>query len=152
MHTVLFLCTGNYYRSRFAEELFNSRAAESGLDWRAESRALAIERGKDNVGPLSPLVGAALAELGIIPAASDRFPRSCTPADLESADVIIALSDREHSPLMLERYPSWLARTEFWDVEDVGLTPWRVALSAIKERLEALIAELRDKKRPDKAG
>ena len=24
--TVLFLCTGNYYRSRFAEELFNHEA------------------------------------------------------------------------------------------------------------------------------
>jgi len=25
--TVLFLCTGNYYRSRFADELFNHKAA-----------------------------------------------------------------------------------------------------------------------------
>ena len=28
---VLFLCTGNYYRSRFAEILFNSVAAQMGL-------------------------------------------------------------------------------------------------------------------------
>lgn len=62
MRTVLFLCTGNYYRSRFAEEIFNARAAALGLDWRAESRALAIERGKNNVGPISPLVRSALAD------------------------------------------------------------------------------------------
>ena len=39
MQTVLFLCTGNYYRSRFAEELFNHRAARDGLSWVAQSRA-----------------------------------------------------------------------------------------------------------------
>ena len=35
---VLFLCTGNYYRSRFAESLFNSVAGKMGLPWRASSR------------------------------------------------------------------------------------------------------------------
>ncbi|HWG47254.1 MAG TPA: hypothetical protein VN688_31115 [Gemmataceae bacterium] len=35
--TVLFLCTGNYYRSRFVEVLFNSVADRMGLSWRASS-------------------------------------------------------------------------------------------------------------------
>ena len=143
MRTVLFLCTGNYYRSRFAEELFNARAGEVALDWRAESRALAIERGKDNVGPMSPLVRSALSELGLIPAGADRLPISCTPADFEFADLIVALSDAEHRPLMLERYADWHTRTEFWDVEDVGVTPSQVALAAIQERVESLIVGLR---------
>jgi len=53
--TVLFLCTGNYYRSRFAEELFNHHAERAGLDWTAQSRGLALERGAHNVGPISPV-------------------------------------------------------------------------------------------------
>ncbi|MGM4967020.1 hypothetical protein AB7714_26215 [Tardiphaga sp. 1201_B9_N1_1] len=32
--TVLFLCTGNYYRSRYAEELFNHLARRAGLTGR----------------------------------------------------------------------------------------------------------------------
>jgi protein-tyrosine-phosphatase len=36
---VLFLCTGNYYRSRYAEELFNHLARAEGLGWRAFSDA-----------------------------------------------------------------------------------------------------------------
>ena len=51
--TVLFLCTGNYYRSRFAEVLFNSVACKMRLQWRASSRGLALERGINNVGPLA---------------------------------------------------------------------------------------------------
>jgi protein-tyrosine phosphatase len=40
-----FLCTGNYYWSRFAEILFNSVAGKRGLPWQASSRGLALERG-----------------------------------------------------------------------------------------------------------
>jgi protein-tyrosine phosphatase len=49
---VLFLCTGNYYRSRYAEVLFNSVAGKMSLAWKASSRGLALERGVNNVGPM----------------------------------------------------------------------------------------------------
>ncbi len=38
---VLFLCTGNYYRSRYAEEIFNHQAGLEGLGWHAFSRGVA---------------------------------------------------------------------------------------------------------------
>lgn len=50
---ILFLCTGNYYRSRFAEHFFNDLARQQQLKWFADSRGLAIERGIHNVGPIS---------------------------------------------------------------------------------------------------
>src|SRR5438876_5201878 len=51
--TILFLCTGNYYRSRFAESLFNAVAGQMRVPWRASSRGLALERGTGNVGPMA---------------------------------------------------------------------------------------------------
>ena len=63
--TVLFLCTGNYYRSRFAEILFNSVAGKMGLPWKASSRGLALERGVNNVGPIAASAVAALGALGV---------------------------------------------------------------------------------------
>ncbi len=44
---VLFLCTGNYYRSRFAEILFNSVAGKMGLPWMAMSAVQGIARLED---------------------------------------------------------------------------------------------------------
>src|SRR5229473_3236529 len=64
--TVLFLCTGNYYRSRFAEVLFNSVAGKMGLPWRASSKGLALERGVNNVGPMAVSAIAALEALALI--------------------------------------------------------------------------------------
>lgn len=61
--TVLCLCTGNYYRSRHAEAVFNHLAAGADLPWRAASRGLAIERGVDNVGPMAL---ATVARLGVL--------------------------------------------------------------------------------------
>src|ERR1051326_4132468 len=63
--TVLFLCTGNYYRSRYAELLFNSVAGKMSLPWKASSRGLALERGVNNVGPIAASAVEALEARGL---------------------------------------------------------------------------------------
>ncbi len=62
--TVLFLCTGNYYRSRFAEALFNAVAGKMGLPWKATSRGLARERGVNMQGDQRERIAAELERLG----------------------------------------------------------------------------------------
>ena len=54
-HRVLFLCTGNYYRSRYAEEVFNYITKVEGLAWRAFSRGVAERGSPENIGPMSRL-------------------------------------------------------------------------------------------------
>src|SRR3954451_12762167 len=117
--TVLFLCTGNYYRSRFAEVLFNSVADRMGLPWRASSRGLALERGVGNVGPMDVSAVQALAALGVGAAeAVARLPAQGTTADLDGAALIVALKRTEHLPLLRERFPAWAEKVEFWHVDD----------------------------------
>lgn len=140
---VLFLCTGNYYRSRLAEELFNHSADRGAMAWTATSRALAIERGAHNVGPLSPYVLQALEARGIMARGASRMPQPCSAHDMQEADLIVALMEAEHRPLMVERFPNWVDKAEYWNVGDIDVAHPDVAISALSDAVEILIRRLR---------
>ena len=136
--TVLFLCTGNYYRSRFAEVLFNSVAERMGLPWRALSRGLALERGANNVGPMAASAIKALEALGVCTGEEcARAPAQVTTDDLVAADRVIALKQDEHLPLLRERFPAWAEKVEFWHVDDAP-----GVLGLIEREVMGLVARL----------
>jgi protein-tyrosine phosphatase len=136
--TVLFLCTDNYYRSRFAEALFDSVAGRLGLPWRASSRGLALERGVNNVGPMAAEAVAALEALGLRAGdALTRLPAQVTTEDLEGAALIVALKHAEHLPLLRERFPAWAETVELWQVDDAP-----EALGLIEQEVMGLVARL----------
>ena len=137
---LLFLCTGNYYRSRFAEVLFNALAAEAGLAWRAESRGLALSAA--NVGPISPYALAGLAARGLAVDQPAPLPRRLDEGDLTAADLIIAVSEAEHRPLLVQTFPAWSGRITYWQVEDVGQMPAEEALAALEREVRRLIDRL----------
>lgn len=140
--TVLFLCTGNYYRSRFAEILFNAVARRMGLGWCALSRGVAIEFGVGNVGPLSSAAARRLTEMGVAADGYTRMPIQVAPDDLELADLIVALKEAEHRPLLRQRYPGWEERVEYWHVHDVDFAPAQDALREIERHVVALAERL----------
>ncbi len=143
VRTVLFLCTGNFYRSRFAEILFNHKAAEAGLAWRATSRALAVERGDGvNFGAISAHTVRGLAARGIAAPAEDRYPQQVSEADLAGSDLVIAVKEAEHRPLLGSRYPGWEERVEFWHVHDLDQATPEEALVEIEEAVEELVVRL----------
>lgn len=139
---VLFLCSGNYYRSRFAEVLFNHLAVLEGVRYRAESAGLWRDCHTHNVGPISPHTIAGLAERGIPLPSVLRAPREVTKSDLLSAAIIIALKETEHRPLLETRFPDLAPRVEFWHVDDVGDAPPSVALPSIEQKVRDLLARL----------
>jgi protein-tyrosine-phosphatase len=140
---VLFLCTGNYYRSRLAEVLFNSIADKMKLPWRATSRGLALERGINNIGPMAVSAIQTLEALGVwIGEDCCRTPAQVTTEELESADRVIALKHAEHLPLLEERYPLWTEKVEFWHIDDAP-----EVLPLIEREVRNLVACIRDGKR-----
>lgn len=140
---VLFLCTGNYYRSRFAEELFNHLAVDVGLNWKADSSALALELGKFNIGPISRETLAQLQACGV-DCQSPRSPKQCSLTELENADLVVALKEAEHRPLLSRRYAGWEERVEYWHVHDLDQSTADVALAQIEQQVRSLVKRLRE--------
>ena len=95
MKQVLFLCSGNYYRSRFAEHLFNWLAAKSDLPWRADSRGLRVGQ-YGNIGAISRYALEGLKLRGILINGEHRYPLELTLADLAASDLVIAVKEAEH--------------------------------------------------------
>lgn len=143
MEQILFLCTGNYYRSRFAELFFNHLAEEKGLEWRAISRALALERGIYNIGPISTYAVQGLRQRGVDLPDMLRMPQQLQESDLESSTRIIALHEPEHRPLVEQRFASWKQRVEYWRAPDLDKMHPDQALEYIAQQVIALLGELR---------
>jgi protein-tyrosine phosphatase len=139
---VLFLCTGNYYRSRYAEELFNHLAKAEELSWRAFSRGAAERQSPANVGPISRFALEALAAKAIKPEGAEREPQPCTLADFDNALLVIGLKEAEHRPLVERRFPLVASRVTYWDVDDIGLAHPSIALAKIDDLVHELISTL----------
>jgi len=139
VYKLLFLCTGNYYRSRFAELLFNAMAANHALPWQAFSRGLALDKGVNNIGPMSPLAIDALRALGITSVETERLPLQVEEHDLLAADHIIALQEAEHKPYLQERYPAWITHVEYWHIRDCVPTPAYNPLEEIARHVQRFI-------------
>lgn len=138
--TVLFLCTGNYYRSRFAEIYFNWRATELGLSWRADSRGLALD--PMNPGCMSRYTVNHLSTLGIPVDDYQRMPQDLTVEDLKAVHHVVAVKQTEHRPLMTKRFPDWLDKVEFWEVHDIDCSDPKFALPHLEREVTELLQRL----------
>ena len=139
MKKLLFLCTGNYYRSRFAEKLFNDLVTKNNFNWEADSRGLALERDVNNVGAISKYAVEALKQRGINVASEERFPQSAIVEDFQNFDLIVAVDESEHRPLMKERFPEFIDSIEYWLIHDIDKTSPQEALGELEKKIKELI-------------
>ena len=140
---ILFLCTGNYYRSRYAEELFNFHARTEGLDWRAFSRGLGEYTPPENVGPMSRHTLNALQKRGIVPEGAERYPLLCSPADFDLAQFVIALKEVEHRPLLAKKFPGWENRASYWHVHDIDVANPVKAVAGMDRLVRDLVKNIK---------
>ena len=153
--TVIFICTANYYRSRFSEHLFNALAEAKGLRWRATSRGLRTWMA-DGYGPIASFTVERLAARGIHLNGNIRFPISLSESDLENADLVVAVKEEEHRAMMTEQFPTWADRIEYWHVDDIDCATADEALPLCESCVEALVKRLaareQDSERQRRAG
>mgnify|MGYP005995709895 CR=1 FL=1 len=134
MKRVLFLCTGNYYRSRYAEELFNHLARAENLPWRALSRGAAERGSPDNVGAMSVFADRRLRASGIVPEGATRYPQPC------SLEAFFGRSGTR--PLVERRFPEVAERVTYWHVHDIDVADPAVALPMIDDLVRGLVSSL----------
>ena len=144
MKKILFLCTGNYYRSRFSEEYFNYHSKKQSLNWLADS--MGIQRdftGNGNVGPIAVQTLAKLAELDISPVGHLRMPKNVQTEHFEQYDRVIAVSVDEHRPMLSAIWPeSVLAKVEYFEVEDLHIYGHEVAFPRLLASLDKLLVDI----------
>lgn len=142
---ILFICTANYYRSRFAEMYFNHLAGAHGIDLRADSAALEMARWRNyNPGELSVHAIRELNRLGIQVPEPYRAPKQFEPVMLGQFARCIALSEAEHRPMATRLFPQAAEQFEYWTVEDVEFEAPVSALARIQQNVQRLIGELND--------
>ena len=150
MREVLFICTGNYYRSRFAEAVFNHGAEQRGLDWRAFSRGLATHL-VDGQGDISLHTRVALVARGIPLRYAATKPTPLTRPDLERAARIIALKELEHRAMMRAQFPDWENRVEYWKVHDLDAATPDQAIPGLELLVRRLLDSVASTKPPSPA-
>ena len=141
MPSVLFLCSGNYYRSRFAEIFFNWLAAQEKIAWRAKSRGFRLSTG--NVGPISDHAINGLQARGVPHPDEHRFPLAVEGQDFETFDLIVAVKEAEHRPKMLARFPIWADRIDYWHIHDLDCAEPDEALVELEAKVRELVERLR---------
>ncbi|MDA7618096.1 MAG: hypothetical protein P8L18_01965 [Verrucomicrobiota bacterium] len=124
MQKILFICTGNWYRSRLSEVLFNYYAMVGKLSWRADSRGLT----ETSISGISMEALAYLEQKGLHTYLdTPRDPEAIRVSDLEESDLIVVLCRSEHEGMMRERFgqiPKFMeqqGKLRYWNVFDVPI-------------------------------
>lgn len=140
---ILFVCTGNYYRSRFAEEYFNHLAEKNGLNWMAHSRGLSQNMPSlNNPGSISVYTLEALQQRGIVGKGVHRYPRPMEKVDFTRNERIFAMSDAEHRPMMQARFLAHCNKVEYFEVGDLPLEQPPDAMRKIAMLIDQLSEEI----------
>lgn len=139
---VIFVCSANYYRSRYAEHYFNWLAKREQLAWKADSRGLMVGVW-GNIGPISHHTVDALQLRGIPLEDRPREPMALTLDDLAEADLVVAVKEAEHRAMMAEQFPHWQDRIEYWHIDDLDCADSFEALLHLEQQIHALIERLR---------
>jgi protein-tyrosine phosphatase len=91
---------------------------------------------------MSRIALAALEARAIVADGAMRAPMPCVIADFREADLVIALKEAEHRPLIERRFAEVAGKVIYWSVDDIEFAPPSIALAMIDDQVRELVATL----------
>jgi len=142
MKKLYFVCMGNYYRSRLAEELALYYAAKYGVEIAVDSGGLSHIPNPNHPGPMARPTLEYLAQRDIKPQGINRYPKNCSIEDIEVADMVIFTDEDEQHRLFTEAFPDYKGEIVGWRARDQQYDQWLQTPDMINKNVEALIKDL----------
>ena len=93
---------------------------------------------------MAPEAISALQDRGVtVDPASLAAPKQVTEADLDAADVVVAVDETAHLPMVQQQFPAWENRIRFWMVKDLGEEDGVDPIAQLEHRVQQLFDELK---------
>jgi protein-tyrosine phosphatase len=125
------------------EEYVNHQADRFELPWEADSRALTRDlAATGNQGPISSFAVTELQRRAIPIRGGARHPMGVESTDFETAHRIIAVSRREHEPMLRENFPEVLERIRYFEIGDLDVETPATAIARLTQAIDLEIAAL----------
>jgi protein-tyrosine phosphatase len=77
-----------------------------------------------------------------VPFDGERLPIQLSQFDLETADLVVAVKKAEHYAMMVDQFPEWADRIDYWHVDDLDCAAADEALPLCDECVGALVRTL----------
>ena len=136
MKKILFVCTANIYRSRFAEEVFNSLAINRGASLIAFSAGLKV--GEYTTRKIYYPALDNLEKFNILPKRADELSVHINNIDLDQYDRLICIDKNEHKPMVQSDPNLSTFKFEYWDITDMPKVDSDISLPKCYKQVESL--------------
>lgn len=143
MNKLLFVCTGNYYRSRYAEAYMKHLSGLLKLGVDCESSGFEIEKAdylSELYGEISPFTKDR-AEVNQIYKHCSETRRRFSVSSIHNYDKIIIMDEEEHSKY-LNNFNLDNNLFVFWSIKDIDKWTPSKTLSSIEEQCQLLASEI----------
>lgn len=144
MVKLYFVCMGNYYRSRLAEELALYYAAQQGIAVQVDSGGLSKIPNLANVGPIAHETLLYLQQKNIQPQGATRMPKKCDWLAIQNTDIVVLTDADEQLERFKQAFPEYTGQLIGWQARDKQYDPWLNTLELIDLKSQELIKQLAD--------
>lgn len=142
MVKIYFVCMGNYYRSRLAEELALYYAVKYGLEISVDSGGLSDVAKSLNPGPIAKATLRFLEDRSIEPQRAQRFPKRIDLESVVRSDFVVLTDEDEQLNLFKQTLPTYTGKIVAWRARDNYDDPWLQTPNLIDKHVHQLIKEL----------